>query len=624
MPAAVDPEFVALQRALAGEYSLERELGRGGMGVVYLAREVQLDRLVAIKVLPLALAARADFRERFLREARTAAKLSHPNIVPIYRVGEAGGFVFFAMAYVDGETLGQRLRTRGPLSATAAARVLREVAWALAYAHEHGVIHRDIKPDNILLERGSDRALVSDFGIAQVPAGAGEITDPGRVLGTAHYMSPEQAVNDVIDGRSDLYALGVVGYLALSGRLPFDAPTVPALLAKHLREPAPALASVAFGVPERLARAIERCLAKDPTARFATGDALAEALDPVAVERSQLPGPLRVWLQKQVPARGFYATWSGICGLVAVASVVEFFVGTRWRSSPDLVWSTTLALAPLVPIGIFHLRESYRVLRAGYTVADLRLAIERWRAERREVLGLDATERTPRLHQLVRSLVYGSGLAILLRITIFMTPARNGPLQDIADVTMFSSLLGGIAVASALGVPLLGRRVQRALVGAVRATFWNSRLGDWTAKLLSRGKKRGAPEQLVQRPTEAALSLAANDLFAALPKPYREHLSELPDVVQRLEARAADARRRLEVAERHDGAGAAALRGDGERELAQAVAALESIRLDLLRLHGESAADAESLTSILDAARRVGRDLDLLIGSRAELTPDPT
>src|SRR3954454_23263312 len=137
-----DAEFLDFQAALAGEYSLQRELGRGGMGVVYLARDVQLDRDVAIKVLPTHLAHTRESRERFLREARTAAGLSHPNIVPIHRVGEAGGFVFFVMSYVEGETLGERLRARGPLPAPDAARVLREVAWALAYAHGRGIVHR--------------------------------------------------------------------------------------------------------------------------------------------------------------------------------------------------------------------------------------------------------------------------------------------------------------------------------------------------------------------------------------------------------------------------------------------------------------------------------------------------
>src|SRR5512144_1936568 len=215
-------DFLELQSALAGEYSLERELGRGGMGVVYLARDVQLDRDVAIKVLPTHLAHTPAARERFVREARTAAGLSHPHIVPIHRVGEAGGFVFFVMSYVEGETLGERLRRDGPMPPAEAARVLREVAWALAYAHGRGIVHRDVKPDNILLEAGTGRALVTDFGIAHGGAHAGPVTDPGKIMGTANFMSPEQAADEPIDGRSDIYSLGVVGYLALSGRLPFE------------------------------------------------------------------------------------------------------------------------------------------------------------------------------------------------------------------------------------------------------------------------------------------------------------------------------------------------------------------------------------------------------------------
>ena len=226
-------DFLELQAALAGEYSLQRELGRGGMGIVYLARDVQLDRDVAVKVLPPRLANIPALRERFLREARTAAGLSHPNIVPIHRVGEAGRFVFFVMSYVEGETLGERLRTRGPLPPAEAMRVLREVAWALAYAHGRGIVHRDVKPDNILLEGATGRALVTDFGIAHGGASADTATDPGKIMGTVNFMSPEQAAGGPVDGRSDIYALGVVGYLAVSGRLPFEAGNLPALLDHH-------------------------------------------------------------------------------------------------------------------------------------------------------------------------------------------------------------------------------------------------------------------------------------------------------------------------------------------------------------------------------------------------------
>ncbi len=164
------------------------------------------------------------------REARTAAKLSHPNIVPVYLVEENGDLVFFVMAYVGGESLGQRVRRAGPLVPSEVNRIVREVAWALEHAHAQGVIHRDVKPDNILLEQGSGRAIVTDFGIAHL-AGADSMTSKGELIGTAHYLSPEQSMGELVDGQSDLYSLGISAFCALTGKPPFDAPNVPAIFA---------------------------------------------------------------------------------------------------------------------------------------------------------------------------------------------------------------------------------------------------------------------------------------------------------------------------------------------------------------------------------------------------------
>jgi serine/threonine-protein kinase len=271
-------ELSSLAAALAGQYDIEREIGRGGMGIVYLARDLKLDRPVAIKTLPAHLAGSPDVRERFLREARTAAHLSHPSIVPIHRADEIGGQVFFVMGYVDGESLAQRIQERGrpPFAETVAQ--LRDVALALGYAHARGVVHRDIKAENILVERATARAVVTDFGIARL-AESKQLTATGQVLGTVHYMSPEQVSGEAIDGRSDVYSLGVVAFLALSGKFPFDSDTPSAILVSHVTRPAPRLADVAPDVPVAIAAIVDRCLAKNPNDRFETSGALAEALE---------------------------------------------------------------------------------------------------------------------------------------------------------------------------------------------------------------------------------------------------------------------------------------------------------------------------------------------------------
>jgi serine/threonine-protein kinase len=252
------------------------------MGVVYRARDKRLKRHIAIKVLPPELAFQSSIKTRFLREAETAAQLSHPNIVPIYTVDELEGLVFFVMAYVSGDNLAKRLHERGVLPTDDVRRITREVADALAYAHERGVVHRDIKPDNILLDATTGRTMVTDFGIARAvsDADSGRLTATGMAIGTPAYMSPEQAAGDrEIDGRSDLYSLGVVAYQMLVGEPPFTATSTPAILVKHISERPTPVTQRRSDVPQDLARAVMMCLEKDPGMRFPSAAALVTALD---------------------------------------------------------------------------------------------------------------------------------------------------------------------------------------------------------------------------------------------------------------------------------------------------------------------------------------------------------
>jgi serine/threonine-protein kinase len=280
---SADTELRAhVERALNAHYELDQEIGRGGMGIVYRAKDRRLKRTVAIKLLPPELAFRSEIRSRFLREAETAAQLSHPNIVPIYSVDERDGLVYFAMACIDGDNLAKLLHERGRFDVDETRRILREVADALAYAHGRGVVHRDIKPDNIILDRDNRRPMVTDFGIARaVTDGAdSRLTATGMAIGTPAYMSPEQAAGDrEIDGRSDLYSLGIVGYHMLAGELPFAAGSTPAMLVKHISErPAP-LGPRRPDAPADLTRAVMMLLEKDPANRFPSAQALVLALD---------------------------------------------------------------------------------------------------------------------------------------------------------------------------------------------------------------------------------------------------------------------------------------------------------------------------------------------------------
>src|SRR5205814_3813716 len=264
-PSSLDDAGVAkltrlLREATAGEYEIERELARGGMGVVFLATEIQLRRRVAIKVLPPALTFGASAIERFRREARTAAALDHPNIIPIYRVSAGGELLWYSMKLLEGKSLDTILKERERLEFAETVAMLNQVADALDYAHQHGVIHRDIKPGNIILdERG--RVTVTDYGIAkEIQEASGSAS--GRLLGTPHYMSPEHYRGSEISGGADQYSLGVVAFQCLGGRVPFDAATAYELLNKHVVEPRPSLAELRRALAANAYGAVARALAE--------------------------------------------------------------------------------------------------------------------------------------------------------------------------------------------------------------------------------------------------------------------------------------------------------------------------------------------------------------------------
>ncbi len=515
MTSAVTPEFIALQEAVAGRYSLERELGRGGMGVVLLARDVALDRLVAIKLLPPELALGNDLKERFLREARTAAGLSHPNIVPIHAVEEHGDLVFFVMGYIDGETLRERVERQGVLSPRLVMKLLQEVTWALAYAHQRGIVHRDVKPDNIMIERATGRALVTDFGIAR-PA-TGEQHGVGEVIGTARYMSPEQASGDRVDGRSDLYSLGATAFFALTGRAPFEAASVPALLAKHVTQAPPQLAALRPEIPKKLAAVVHRCLEKAPADRFRSGEALAEAIGQARGRELRAP-PL---------VRNFVRNAQVTTAVTLTAAVVAEGGNTD-------AGATVILLAIVIGQLVIVAR---RLLGEGYTFHDIREALlAEARAQEEEA--------------------------------------------DAAGQRKFIRRFNG-----------LWHRI------------WASKFGRTFFKIAGFGMKPPRrPAVPSADATELVLGQAAVDIFDALPSEARQRLPEVPGVIRRLEHDAEVLRRRGETGER----------------LATAVAALENVRLSLLRLHAGTAS-VDDLTADLSRAQRIGRSIDAEIAARREV-----
>ena len=617
----IEAELRALQLAVAGRYSIERELGRGGMGVVYLARDVALDRPVAIKVLPQYLALVPRLRERFIREAQTAARLSHPNIVPIFAVEEAELFVFFVMAFVPGETLAQRIARVGPLEPAPAVRVVQEAAWALAYAHRQGVVHRDVKPDNILLEDLSGRAMLTDFGIAKVKDEE-SVTASGEIVGTARYMSPEQAGGDSVDGRSDLYSLGVTAFFALTGRTPFEAPTPAALLVAHLQEMPPPLASIRSELPQRLTAVVDRCLAKSPEARFATGEELAEAVGEAKSSSLDVPEVIR---RLQLEIEALVGETGGLLLLSSLILLSEFAPALGGEEGLGTFFDSIYRTALLVLITVLWLVRSSSVvwqarsvLRDGFRKAEVVAA--------------------PWIPENARSTAMA--WPVYVGATVLLTAGwlfRPKLVELLGDSFVFDvALVGGALI---VGRTLFGRILRRA------RRHWTAGLGRWLTRAAlwmgglglkpGRGRSTGSAD-----PTEVLLHHAATGLFGALPKGIRDQVPDLPRLVARLDAAAQALRQReaaLATAVAQAGVGAGprqdtavavrrgALVADMESErkrirarLASTVATLENIRIGLLRLSAGIGTPSD-LTPDLEAAREIGERIDAVLAGHAEV-----
>ena len=498
------------------------------------------------------------------------------------------------------------------------------MAWALAYAHGRAIVHGDVKPDNILLEAGTGRALVTDFGIAHGGGDPGPMTEAGKLMGTVHFMSPEQAANQPVDGRSDLYALGVVGYLAVSGRLPFDEPNLSALLVRQATAAPLAVALAAPGLPPALAAAIDRCLERDPAARFPDGEALAASLAPAPDTRPALPATLRAWLGARNPLLVPYLGWSAGLGALTVGNVIAWLTGNPGSSVWDFMLLAAATSAPLVPIIGFHLNHGRRQFQAGHSLADLRSALEIERRERSETdaVSSEGEETSGRRALRLGTVASATWLAVTFGLLASGVIHENrDPLILFIAPVLTTMLLG--AVSNALDVQFIPTDIKKWWQTGIRDRLWNSRAGEWLAR------KLGAPERSTLagasafRATEVALGVAASELFALLPEAYRNQLAELPALVEALEAHAAAARAELDVVAAvaplgsNDAEALTERREKAKAHLAESVAALERIRLDLLRLHA-NANDLSPLTTLIDAARMVGDDVARLADAHQE------
>jgi len=603
--APTDPILLEVEAALAGRYSVERELGRGGMATVYLARDIRLDRLVAIKVLLPELAVRPELRERFLRETRTAASFSHPNIVPVHAVEETPTLLYFVMGFVDGETLTQVVRRHGPLTATAAARLIQEVAWALSYAHGRGVVHRDVKPDNILLERATGRAMVTDFGIARSFAASG-LTQVGDVVGTPHFMSPEQAAGDQLDGRSDLYSLGVASFFAVTGRLPFDAESAQAILAMHMSRPAPPILELRPDLPAPLGDTIDRCLAKEPQDRFSRGEELVDALEGMRIGRKEVPAAIRMWVTRsdQFFRIGLILT------LLSSQVVGRFHSELEQLVSGTMFLVLVITLWAQIPLGMRDLA------RQGFDFGDLVAGLGDLAEER--VAASAALRAAPDYQQRRRNravmLVTGAIVAVLL---LFFAASQKRPPPGHALTRIgTAALVFGLAMGMGTLVFTMAGIARSGGMDRRMHAMWTGPIGRFLFWLGSLHLERRAPgATATANPRVLLESLPADQRrrFARFRTFFDQVDRELERLVQR-DHELTDTLDQVRAATPTSGGGVAVRHETLVRDLEQAqrvtsdrrvelLSALENARLGLLRLKSK-VGDADELERELEETLR--------------------
>jgi len=618
-----------VQDAVGERFALERELGRGGMGSVWLARDLRLDRPVALKLLHPHLAADPVACTRFLHEARTAARLAHPHIVPVYAVEAHGGTAFLVMAVVDGETLGQRVRRRGPLAAAEVERLVREIGWALGYAHSLGIVHRDITPENILIERDTGRALLADFGLARLALAA----DGSTTQGTPGYVAPEVIRGGDCAAGSDLYALGACAWFALAGTPPFPGDSASEILAKHLVQPLPPLPVIAGGASRRLTDAVRACLAKDPDARPHDIATLLGMLDRAAPVVAIAPA-LQEWFTRWARIRPGYAIVAPVLGLQLWILVAAYFDtgGQALRIAATLSGVVTLAVLPLGGQLIAEMVALRRLASRGFGIADIRTAWDHWTAALREE---HSRETLPPLAgrvvfdlTVIGFVTIAIGLVVAATILPRVVPPTELPYTLFALLKYASWIFLGSA--AGLGIGFLAPGVRLKPDGSVRrlaARLWRGPIGGGLARVAALGASRALPpSSTVHRNTELVLGLAIETLWRALPAEERQPHGDVPGVAATLQHGAEELRSlRTAVLEARDRllpdhgewGRLDATAGDLEARHRVTVTRLETLRLQLLRAVSLRAVTTD-LREEIAAAREAERALIHGIAGAAE------